>query len=382
MSTINSWCGRICTLSFTTIITIHLLDYKSNTLPLNGLWLVLYTLIIIISTVWLSCFIIQKLLQQNQVFEYDFDKNAQLRNLRNVCRMIQVPFLKTEPKKVTKVKKIVPEVKSLKCIDERIELFANDIEQRFISKWYQYVSDEKSFPKESKTLLENVSRRVLQVSVQVDSGKIACGILVILLKHLKEYRKATKRALKTDSNIEDVYRYSHVANKSDSALEHYTHRLTANVLREFISWELWNSLPSRLLVAILSKRLTTYAIHYFSQPGFVNYKFVSLFATKKAETELQLENYSYISISDINLSRRSKSKVVEVNKPDEGTTPRISPKKEVKMSLAVDSVIKEADSMIEKALTKMLAQHTAPILQRAEKKDENSETDAQIVSIF
>lgn len=228
MSSINSWCGRFCISSFILIIGILIFDYKSNILPINGIWLALYMIFVIISAVWVSCFLIQKILQQNQVLEFDFDSNRYLKLFKNVCKSLRIPinfdFFSTKvvskcgsdtPKINKKIIDVIDSIPILKQkinyepeknIDDRIDDFTNDIEQRFIVKWYKYISDDISFSNEAKVLLDSVTRRVLQVSVNVDSDKILSGTLVILLKHLKEYRKALKRANKNGHSVEDAYR--------------------------------------------------------------------------------------------------------------------------------------------------------------------------------
>lgn len=229
MSSVNSWCGRFCVSSFILLVSIFILDYKAYVLPINGIWLALYILFVIISSVWISCVLIQKVLQQNQVIECDFESNRYLKLLKNGCKTLHIPinldYISTKtisthtggntPKLTNKLTDVIDSIPILKenityeptkNIDDRIEQFANDIEQRFIEKWYKHISDDETFSNESKVLLEGIVRRVLQVSVQVDSDKILCGALVVLLKHLKEYRKAVKRANKSGSSIESVYR--------------------------------------------------------------------------------------------------------------------------------------------------------------------------------
>lgn len=229
MSPINSWCGRCCISSFMLIFSIFVLDCKAHILPISGIWLALYILFIIIVTVWITCVLIQKLLQQNQVFEFDFDSNRYLKFFKSTCKTLHIPLqldfistktvpytsgstTPTKPKIPADIIDSIPILNEInnfapvKNIDDRIEQFADDIEQRFISKWYKHISSDKTFPHESKVLLEGVLRRVLQVSVQIDGDKILCGIFAILLKHLKEYRKAVKRASKNGSSVESAYR--------------------------------------------------------------------------------------------------------------------------------------------------------------------------------
>lgn len=182
--------------------------------------------------------------------------------------------------------------------------------------------------------------------------------------------------------------------KSDAALESFTHRLTTSVLREFISWELWNSLPCRLLVSILSKRFTKFLLFHLSQPGWLNYKILYQSASETDISRLKLDDYLYISLSDVDLSdqqmkvEKSPSILEQLNEEEQlikkqkslSSTPQLSPKRDVNVSIVesvdnkndlakIDPIIlpTATDSMIEQALTKMITQQTAPILQRAEK---------------
>lgn len=201
-------------------------------------------------------------------------------------------------------------------------------------------------------------------------------------------------------------RYSHVGNKSNTALEHFTHQLTGNVLREFISWELWNSLPCRLLVSILSKRLTTYLIYYVSQPGWLNYKILYQSASPADIIKLKLDKYLYISLTDVNLSdkitkndeaadEKGKMKLKErMREKSISSTPKMSPKKEPNgfgiglpkngktrdenVSKIENLIQPGQDSVIEQALTKMITQHTAPILQRAAKSSTDPKTPEKV----
>lgn len=246
MSVLNSWCERLFLFSFTVLITIILLDYKFYFLPINGLWLLLYLFLCIIVTIWITFVNIQKLLQKTTPYDYNLEVNKLYKKLKSVYLLFQT-FSSISPTKKTPVKVeekneannsngsqtpktehrslidsqmvqsgTVLKTKDVKLtelsIDERIDILVRDIEDKFISRWYNEISKDESFPIESKNLMEGVARRVLQVSVQMDGSKLVCGALVILLKHLKEYRKALKRVNKNGGSIESVYRYEKLNN--------------------------------------------------------------------------------------------------------------------------------------------------------------------------
>lgn len=91
-------------------------------------------------------------------------------------------------------------------IDDRINDFVDDIEKRFLSNWYCHISSDRLFLDESHKLLEDVVRRFLQVVVQIDHKKIVHSVFVIVLRHLKEFRRATKRTEKNGGSVEENYR--------------------------------------------------------------------------------------------------------------------------------------------------------------------------------
>lgn len=240
MSFLNSWCGRLFLLSFTVLITIILLDYKFYFLPINGLWLLLYISMCSIVTIWITFVNIQKLLQKTTPYDYNLEVNKVYKKLKSVYLLFRTfSHTSTTAKTSTKVEEeneannrngsqtpktehrslfdsqmvqpaSVLKTKDVKLtelsIDERIDILVRDIEEKFISRWYNEISKDESFSTESKILMEGIARRVLQVSIQMDGSKLVCGALVILLKHLKEYRKAIKRVKKNGGSIESVYR--------------------------------------------------------------------------------------------------------------------------------------------------------------------------------
>lgn len=134
-------------------------------------------------------------------------------------------------------------------------------------------------------------------------------------------------------------------------MEHFIFRLTANVLRQFINWELWNSLPCRSLISILARKFTTYILMYISAPGFINYRIIEISSSEAEKKNLNLDNYSFISLSDVDHSgsltqlhksnipsTEIKEKKLEKLKNDESSTPAISPRKIAKKVVTPESL--------------------------------------------
>ncbi|KAK5638239.1 hypothetical protein RI129_012534 [Pyrocoelia pectoralis] len=333
----TSWCEKIIILLTLTICGILLLDYKFSVLPIHGIYLFAYLFIILISSSSLTFVLLQKILKNNNSYEYDFDKSRSLKFLAYIYNNIL--YSQSTERSVLK-KPVTKGERSIKSIDERIDILVRDIQVRFILKWYLNVSSDATFLSESKLLIDDVIRRFLQVVVDVNSRKLVHGCSIIFLRHIKEYRKALKRSQRSSGTVEDLYRYAHVGSKSKKSSDYFIYQLTSNIFRQFINWELWNSLPCQSVVSILSKRFTAYILTFVSTPGYLNYKMVELCASESVKSRLELNRYYFISLSDVdhsgNLNQLKKDslevKETTVDKliKEESYTPKISPKHNVK----------------------------------------------------
>lgn len=70
------------------------------------------------------------------------------------------------------------------------------------------------------------------------------------------FHRALRRVEKgAAASVEEAYKYLHPGSRSASTLEHMLHRLVTVLAQEFLQWELTSSLPCKLLLSILAKRL-------------------------------------------------------------------------------------------------------------------------------
>lgn len=296
---VSSWCGKLFCTSFTLILAILITNTYIPLLPFGGLYIFLYLLLVAVLTVWITCVVIQRFLKRTKPLEYSHGEILK--------------WLFPGEKQTSVIKK--------SDLEERINEFCADVEKLYIEKWFKHITEDQTFCAESRLMIADVTRRFLQIVVLVDSKKLLHGLLLILLKHLKEFRRARKRCEKNGCDIEQAYRYSHVGSKSAKSQEFFVHKLTEMFLRQFISWELWNSLPCRTLVAVLSRKLINYLLIYVSKPGFINYRFLKALASEEIKTQLELNKYSFVSVG----SARNK---IEVKTTAPMTfTPRDSPAK-------------------------------------------------------
>ncbi|KAI4455246.1 sorting nexin [Holotrichia oblita] len=337
----NESIGKFLTISLFPIISILTAEYYYSILPFGGTWLVLYVLILLFVTVWLTWMSIQNVLKQSKPFTYDFEQNTYLKYSKKIYLFVLKlgvidESVKLDKNKIIGVDDIVNEQRS---IDDRIADFVKDVEQLFLMKWYPKISDDDLFLKETRNLLDDIMRRFLQIVVQVDTKKLVHGVLVIFLRHIKEFRKTVRRQQTTPKSIEELYRYTHIASKNEKAFEHFMCQITTKIFRQFLSWELYNSVPCKSLISILARKLTTYSLIYVSTPQTINYRIAQLCFSKENKAKLDFGRYDAVYLTDVDLikleDKLEDDPMTNVNSvpPNKevtlqnGNTPSVTPKK-------------------------------------------------------
>lgn len=323
----SSWCGKLFCTSFTLIIAILISNAYIPLLPFGALYIFLYLLLVSVISVWLTCVVIQKFLKRTKPLEYNNEYITQ--------------WLCSTSNSIKNQQSTLPD------LEERISEFANDIEKFYIAKWFKHITEDVTFGNESRAMIADVTRRFLQIVILVDGKKLLHGTLLILLKHLKEYRRARKRYTKIGvGDIEQAYRYAHAGSKNSKSQEYFLHKLTESFLRQFINWELWNSLPCRTLVAVLSRKLINYLLIYVSKPGFINWRVLN--ANENVRNELDLEKYGFVSVSGL-LSKKVVGKVEETFTPRDSPSKRLEKRQKIAQHDLIDAAVKKSD---EKAMKK------------------------------
>ncbi|XP_029673239.1 uncharacterized protein LOC115241575 [Formica exsecta] len=131
-----------------------------------------------------------------------------------------------------------------------------EIDAKCIEIWYKNISNDKSFPNEAQDLLSKFLTKLVLKASLIDKIKLVNKLANILVLHLKEYRRALRRVEKgAASSVEEAYKYLHPGSRSVSILEHMLHHLVTVLAQEFLQWELTSSLPCKLLLSILAKKL-------------------------------------------------------------------------------------------------------------------------------
>lgn len=201
----NTWFGRVFFSSLFAMVVMFALDCRYKMLPFNGILLLVYLIFVVLLAMWGTSVLIQRLLKTNKPFEYDFS-TGRSKHVKKVFDYLDK--LKNERGVASEAIEETIMRENQKNIDERIDEFVRDVEKRFVENWYREISDNQEFLVETRQLLDEVIRRFLQVVVMIDNKALMQGILMILLRHVKEFKKSLKRSQKSPGTIgiEDLYR--------------------------------------------------------------------------------------------------------------------------------------------------------------------------------
>lgn len=226
-----------------------------------------------------------------------------------------------------------------------------------------------------------------QISYGVDTVHLTSDSLLILLKHCKEYKRSVKLKKKNveQGSVEDFYRNSHPTSlrlSADSTFvrlkstQSHCLALIESLLKELLPWELWGTPHALLLSSILAKQLEIFISTCLSDPVWLKTKILYLVSKKDPSIFLKKMETTVPSSSELklqNVTEDTKPEIVPIicdNTVTETVSVQIP-------SLHLESVgdheiIKESEvidvskTSIESALSNMISNSTAPILQRAE----------------
>ncbi|KOC59061.1 hypothetical protein WH47_12654 [Habropoda laboriosa] len=188
----------------------------------------------------------------------------------------------------------------LSCFLFQFAIKANiqEINLKYVNAWYTSISHDKLFPHEAQELLKKLLTKLFSRFSLIDKVKLTHKMSHVFLLHLKEYHRALRRVEKgTAPNIEEAFKCLHPGSCNIPALAHMLHRIVTILAQEFLQWELTSSLPCKLLLSILAKRLLT-IIETISCPNWLFHNLLDLLQPlPKNVAELQSkqeENVSHV----------------------------------------------------------------------------------------
>ncbi|CAD6236422.1 GSCOCG00008174001-RA-CDS [Cotesia congregata] len=266
-----SWLNKIfLILSLGCAIFCLIIEQWLTVTSLSIYILLIWCIIVIIISTWLSCYILKITLKAVSPFNINPIDNV-IKNMLNIKPetsndtvispenlLINNEKLSnaTEEKKLDGNNEKETKIKASGKIED-IDKIINEINDKFIDNWYSIISDDKTFDEESKEILKTVFEKIYSKILLVNKIKLSHKFADILLLHLKEYRRALRRVEKGKvKNIEEAYRCIHPGSRSNSTLEHTLHSIITIIIREFLPLELTSSLPCKLLLSILAKKLS------------------------------------------------------------------------------------------------------------------------------
>ncbi|XP_060812511.1 uncharacterized protein LOC132905338 [Bombus pascuorum] len=239
-----------------------------------------WAIFIIILSVWLSCFLFQVALKANRPLNIRFVNNWLYNKFINNLKLQIDSKEKSEciskyenevrTNKNTNSTQVSKEKQKEKVVirssgkdtslkrKRAVEIYnlVTEINLKCIKVWYKSISDDKSFPNEAQELLKKLLTKLFHKISLIDKIKLTHKLFNVFLLHLKEYHRALRRVEKgTAPNIEEAFRYLHPGSRNMPVLEHMLHRMVTILAQEFLQWELTSSLPCKLLLSILAKRL-------------------------------------------------------------------------------------------------------------------------------
>lgn len=274
-----------------------------------------WAIFIIILSVWLSCFLFQVALKANRPLNIRFVNNWLYNKFVNNLKLQIDSKEKSEciskyenevrTNKTTNSTQVSKETRKEKVVirssgkdtslkrKRAVEIYnlVTEINLKCIKVWYKSISDDKSFPNEAQELLKKLLTKLFHKISLIDKIKLTHKLFNVFLLHLKEYQRALRRVEKgTAPNIEEAFRYLHPGSRNMPALEHMLHRMVTILAQEFLQWELTSSLPCKLLLSILAKRLLI-VVETVSSPNwlFQNLSDFLLQQTPKNVAKVQTE---------------------------------------------------------------------------------------------
>ncbi|XP_031827986.2 uncharacterized protein LOC116424990 [Nomia melanderi] len=294
-----SWLNQILILSVLSATLSLIIQEWAGLTPLPIYVSILWVIFVTIISVWLSCFIFQLALKAksplNVTFLNDwlYKKLLISLKLRDPGDQKSVGASTDMTENVQSKRKVDRKMSNEKTILRRKKLIGvndmvKEINSKCIEVWYKSISNDKSFPKEAQILLKKLLTKLFHQINSMDKVQLTHRLANVVLLHFKEYHRALRRVEKqTSKTMEDAFKYLHPGSRNASALEHMLHRIITILAQEFLQWELTSSLPCKLLLSILAKRLLLF-IETVSSPSWLFQSLLELLEpTLKEDAKIQ-----------------------------------------------------------------------------------------------
>ncbi|CAK9807291.1 hypothetical protein ANTPLA_LOCUS5303 [Anthophora plagiata] len=260
------------------LLTLIIQEWASLT-PLQIYIFISWVIFVIAISVWLSCVLFQFAIKANNPLNVKFLNNWLYKKLINNLNLHKSEEKSKCNNKYKNKRKIRTGTNSAEMSDKRrkekrtvtssikdvspkrrktveINNLVKELNLKYVNAWYTSISHDKLFPHEAQELLRKLLTKLFSRISSMDKVKLTHKMCHVFLLHLKEYHRALRRVEKgTAPNIEEAFKCLHPGSRNVPALAHMLHRMVTILAQELLQWELTSSLPCRLLLSILAKRL-------------------------------------------------------------------------------------------------------------------------------
>ncbi|XP_043260518.1 uncharacterized protein LOC122402068 [Colletes gigas] len=297
-----SWLNQILLISSILSASLSLIIQEwAGLTPLSIYVSILWAIFIVIMSVWLSCFLLQLALKANVPLNIKYLNNWLYTKLATSLKLHDLPEKDAFVNKSEDKVKMNEHINSIKRPTEqktdnvltierssrktstfnaktisskrkrmlRVNDMLKEINLKCIDVWYKFISNDKSFPDEAQEMLRTLLTKLFYKINLIDKVKLTHKLANVFLLHLKEYHRASRRVEKgTASSIEETFKYLHPGSRNAETLEYMLQQKINILAQEFLQWELTSSLPCKLLLSILAKRLLL-VIETVSSPNWL-----------------------------------------------------------------------------------------------------------------
>lgn len=278
-------------ISLFTLTVILSLDFWFAILPTNKIIISLYLLVTFFVSLWITFKLVQRVLKNPE-------PRKQLVFASQLTQWLETTS--ANPTIEQDINDCIEDTsQTIKNIDEhKLKLFLDSINNLLKSNCKDYSLDN-CLVTDSVTELENLLQKFFKILQFINFKDILHGILIIFLRHIKEFKRCVKRTHSLGGNIEDNFRLTHIGSQNGQLFETFILKLTSEVLSHFLNSELYNSLSGQCLAGAIAKKVTMARIVDLAKPGYINYFLINTFANEKSKNNVGLDGYGYISICDV-----------------------------------------------------------------------------------
>ncbi|CAG7815956.1 unnamed protein product [Allacma fusca] len=140
-----------------------------------------------------------------------------------------------------------------------------------VCPWYERISDEKTFPQQSKQILQATFDRLAKKFRHMDRTATTREAIEIIHFHWKSYCEAASKPTSTEENLERNFKYVHSCVETREELSKHYENILRLLLKDLVIPDLQSNLLCQFLAGLLVKGFLLYYIELISDPKWINF---------------------------------------------------------------------------------------------------------------